>query len=92
MFNASLLWLEHRYWGESWPDRASTGYGKRFLTVEQALGDFAELIFELKQNTSDSGAVITFGGSYAGMLAAWMRVRYPHLVDGAISSSAPLNL
>jgi lysosomal Pro-X carboxypeptidase len=34
--------------------------------------------------------VLTVGGSYAGELAAWMRMKYPDVVNGALSSSAPL--
>lgn len=64
-----------------------------FLTVEQAMADFAELIVYLKQSSKWSGAaqsspVIAFGGSYGANLAMWMRTKYPNLIAGAIASSA----
>lgn len=39
---------------------------------------------------SNSTKWITFGGSYAGSLAAWSRAKYPHLIYGAVSTSGPL--
>ncbi|KAF3439107.1 hypothetical protein FNV43_RR17382 [Rhamnella rubrinervis] len=95
-FGAMVLFPEHRYYGESIP------YGSRdeayrnattlsFLTAEQALADFAVLITELKRNLSAEGCpVVLFGGSYGGMLAAWMRLKYPHIAIGALASSAPI--
>lgn len=63
-----------------------------YLTSEQALADLAYFIEEmthLHQIPADTKWIM-FGGSYPGSLAAWMRVKYPHLVHGAVSSSGPL--
>ena len=40
------------------------------------------LIKELKKPGSgyENSPVIAFGGSYGGMLAAWMRMKYPHVI------------
>ncbi|XP_075501392.1 uncharacterized protein LOC142539670 [Primulina tabacum] len=95
-FGAMVIFPEHRYYGESMP------YGNReeayknastlsLLTTEQALADFAVLITELKRNLSAQACpVVLFGGSYGGMLAAWMRLKYPHIAIGALASSAPV--
>ncbi|XP_044510938.1 lysosomal Pro-X carboxypeptidase isoform X2 [Mangifera indica] len=95
-FGAMLIFPEHRYYGESLP------YGSReeayrnatmlsYLTAEQALADFAVLITDLKRNLSaEACPVVLFGGSYGGMLAAWMRLKYPHISIGALASSAPI--
>lgn len=61
-----------------------------YLTSEQALADLATFITKTKDELKLTGKWIAFGGSYPGSLAAWLRMKYPHLVHGAVSSSGPL--
>jgi len=55
-----------------------------YLSSEQALADFVTLINHIKLTTPRAAAspVVAFGGSYGGMLAAWLRMKYPHSVIG----------
>ena len=63
-----------------------------YLSSEQALADIAYFIEGMHKthNLPKNAKWIVFGGSYAGSLAAWMRLKYPHLVHGAMSASGPL--
>lgn len=63
----------------------------KYLSSEQALADLAYFIEAKKKELKLShNKWIVFGGSYPGSLAAWFRLKYPHLAHGAVASSAPL--
>ncbi|GLC44866.1 hypothetical protein PLESTM_001655800 [Pleodorina starrii] len=90
-FEAMLVFAEHRYYGESVPYGKNVRKHMGYLMAEQAMADYAELIMEVKEEFKAEGAaVIGFGGSYGGMLAAWMRLKYSHVLDGSIAASAPI--
>lgn len=54
--------------------------------------DYVKLVKYLRQNNTElqDQPAFLFGGSYGGMLAAWIRMKYPTHFQGAISSSAPI--
>ncbi|KFK43799.1 hypothetical protein AALP_AA1G174100 [Arabis alpina] len=88
-FQALVVFIEHRFYGESKPQMLAKTMG--YLNSQQALADYAILIRSLKQNlSSEASPVVVFGGSYGGMLAAWFRLKYPHIAIGALASSAPI--
>lgn len=102
---ALMLVLEHRYYGESYPVPTMNRHQLRLLSSTQALADLAWFIswvsssspnltsadppLTLRASAKDSPWV-AFGGSYPGNLAAWLKIKYPHLVVGSVSSSAPV--
>lgn len=64
-FGAVLVFAEHRYYGESKPFKKALRHHMQYLTSEQAMADYAELVMELKADLgAESSAVIGFGGSY----------------------------
>ncbi|XP_065868781.1 uncharacterized protein [Euphorbia lathyris] len=95
-FNGLVLYIEHRYYGESMPfgsedeafrNASTLGY----LTSQQALADYAQIITYVRKNLSaENSPVIALGASYGGMLAAWFRLKYPHVIIGALASSSPI--
>lgn len=91
-YNALCFMLEHRYYGASHPTRDLSARNLIYLSSEQALADLAYFIeaMTVKYEIPDGTKWIAFGGSYSGALAAWLRAKYPHLIHGAVSASAPL--
>jgi len=88
-FGARIVFAEHRYEGESLPPASISSDCLSYASTIQALRDYARLLEE-KINPGNKAPVVVFGGSYGGMLSAWMRMKYPHLVAGAIAASAPI--
>lgn len=62
------------------------------MNASQALADVAAFITAMNEEFEfpDETKWIVFGGYYGGSLAAWMRLKYPKLVHGAVASSAPI--
>lgn len=94
-FEALIVFAEHRYYGKSLPfgNQSLTPEKVGYLMSSQALADYVLLIDYLQSSldTKDNSLpFVTFGGSYGGMLAAWLRMKYPGAVVGAIASSAPI--
>ncbi|XP_053670445.1 putative serine protease K12H4.7 [Anopheles nili] len=89
---AYLATFEHRYFGNSIPVEDFTTENMRFLRTEQTLFDLIEFIdFMKREVVGDPNArVILHGVAYAGSLASWARQRFPNIIDGAWSSSAPV--
>mmetsp|Transcript_8719 Transcript_8719/g.13620 ORF Transcript_8719/g.13620 Transcript_8719/m.13620 type:complete len:484 (+) Transcript_8719:1-1452(+) len=91
-FRSLVVFAEHRYYGKSqlFPDDPLSNL--QYLSAEQAIMDYVNLVDYLKEeyDFDESSAVIGFGGSYGGMLASWARFHYPNVWDGAIAASAPI--
>ena len=91
---AALITLEHRFYGASRPHPNMNATNLRMLSSEQALADAAQFInwWEEQHAGAANGATtwIVWGGSYSGQLAAWLRLRYPSSVAGAVAFSAPI--
>jgi pimeloyl-ACP methyl ester carboxylesterase len=92
--NALCFQLEHRYYGKSHPTDNLNTTNLLYLNIEQSLADletFINTITNENENLLFNAKWVVFGGSYAGNLAAWLRMKYPHLVYAAVSSSSTLS-
>ena len=90
-FNGLYIAIEHRYYGISQPTPDWSLKNLQYLNHEQAFADYAYFIESKNAEFSKAYGYtpkwVVIGGSYAGALSAWFRLKYPHLVAGALSSS-----
>eukprot|EP00595_Chromulina_sp_UTEXLB2642_P003512 CAMPEP_0196765018 /NCGR_PEP_ID=MMETSP1095-20130614/7400_1 /TAXON_ID=96789 ORGANISM="Chromulina nebulosa, Strain UTEXLB2642" /NCGR_SAMPLE_ID=MMETSP1095 /ASSEMBLY_ACC=CAM_ASM_000446 /LENGTH=208 /DNA_ID=CAMNT_0042122173 /DNA_START=1226 /DNA_END=1849 /DNA_ORIENTATION=+ len=91
-YNALLVQLEHRFYGESIPNDNVFTENYKYLSVEQALADLASFTdwFTIEYQTKNAPWFV-FGGSYPGALASWYRTAYPDHSAGSLSSSGVTN-
>lgn len=90
-FGALCLLLEHRFYGKSHPTEDLSVESLRFLSSRQALADLAHFRTVTAESRGlTSSKWVAFGGSYPGSLAAWFRLKYPHLVHASVATSAPV--
>jgi hypothetical protein len=92
-YDVHLFALEHRYYGRSFPDFGESespvsNANLIYLSSRQAISDISQ--FVASQALPKDTKWIAFGASYAGMLAAWARLKLPHQIAAAVSNSAPL--
>ena len=90
---ASVVGLEHRFFGETQPFDELTTENLRYLTSDQALADLANFIQWYKKDHYGEGVeptVLVVGGSYPGTLSSYFRLKYPHIANFSWASSPPL--
>eukprot|EP00657_Telonema_sp_P-1_P009265 TRINITY_DN3456_c0_g1_i2.p1 TRINITY_DN3456_c0_g1~~TRINITY_DN3456_c0_g1_i2.p1 ORF type:complete len:454 (+),score=116.90 TRINITY_DN3456_c0_g1_i2:66-1427(+) len=93
---ALMVAVEHRYYGchntSACPYSASDKQPLKFLSSRQAVEDLATAHAHISTEfglTSDNKWV-SWGGSYPGMMASFIRVKHPELIHCSVASSAPV--
>lgn len=87
---AHIVYLEHRYYGQSLPFPDLSTDHLQFLTLNNVLEDLGDFQKWLTTKMGWTGKWISIGGSYSGTLSALYRQAHPELVIGALASSAPM--
>lgn len=87
---AHVVYVEHRYYGKSLPMTNLTTENLKYLSTDMALKDLRAIQLYLQNEKHFNGKWITVGGSYAGSLSAYYRLKNPDIVSGALASSGPV--
>jgi len=89
-YNAHVIALEHRYYGQSQPFDELTAENLQYLNTDAVLADLANFQTQMMQKHNWNGPWIAFGGSYGANISAYYRLKHPELVAGALASSGPV--
>ena len=87
---AHVVYLEHRYYGESLPYKDMSNEHMSALSLNNVLEDLASFQKWISTQNGWQGKWIVVGGSYSGTISALYRQKHPELVVGALASSAPM--
>jgi len=87
---AHLVYLEHRYYGQSLPFPDLSSDHMQYLTLDNVLADLAGFQQWISTQQGWQGKWISVGGSYSATLSAIYRYTHPELVVGALAASAPM--
>lgn len=87
---AHLVYLEHRYYGQSLPFPDLSTDHLQYLTLDNVIEDLASFEKWIVSTQGWTGPWISVGGSYSGTISAIYRQKHPELVVGALASSAPM--
>ena len=93
---ALMFAVEHRYYGchnaSACPYSPSDANPLQWLSSRQALADLAHFhaYASARWKLPEGTKWVSWGGSYPGMLASFVRVLYPNLIHASVASSAPV--
>lgn len=85
MLNSNQIFVEHRYFGESWPDSVNWD----FLQVKNVAEDHHAIVQMFKKYYS--GKWVNTGISKGGQTAVYHRTFFPNDVDVTLAYVGPLN-
>ncbi|XP_053690997.1 putative serine protease K12H4.7 [Sabethes cyaneus] len=91
-WNGALFAFESRFYGQSRVTEDLSTENLELLNVDQILADLAEFVTYIRREHvgDETARVLVAGTEVGGSLAAWFRIRYPHLGNAAWASSAPM--
>eukprot|EP00656_Telonema_subtile_P052738 TRINITY_DN7427_c0_g1_i1.p1 TRINITY_DN7427_c0_g1~~TRINITY_DN7427_c0_g1_i1.p1 ORF type:complete len:488 (-),score=107.04 TRINITY_DN7427_c0_g1_i1:108-1571(-) len=93
---ALMIAVEHRYYGchnmSACPYSAQDQDPLKFLSSRQAVEDLANAHSHIttEYGLSAQNKWVSWGGSYPGMMASFVRIKHPELIHASVASSAPV--